>query len=1470
MGLFSCCLWPSAAEPVVESGTIQQKSLPLMQQAQRQPDPGPQATVESAASSPAAEKHDSDWSSSWSKLNQKEATAVQRMLLKVSELIERFAEGSAEREAPVHALKKALQLVATDCHASYASMSLVSLDQQTFLVVASVGSSHEAASLPNLPTAVAGSGSSVEHLVNHGSSTDNRTDSDRQSPHAGGSSSSSSSSSSHAFSWSEDDGRAPPSDWLQLQAAGIRHIHAVPVRSGPEQLLGVLNLGFKHEPCLDMRVAGPRLFSTYMSLVSATLTAVVRDPGLDALVCLARDLAAASSLDAMMQAALLGSRAALTCLQRTGGAPAGGGACGAHTWLRLALISGDKSAAALYDDLGQAGVRARKRSSSSSNPGSSSAAQWVAAIQAAGGLVRTAIPMKHTILAIALANKKQVLIPDVQKLINQLGNINTDLFASKLLRPPSSVLLLPLRAKGVGIFGALYCLADVHTEFPEVAQQLKEVAELLGAALNRQLAGALAAEYAGIQQLDHKQLLARESIVEPGSRLGGLGGCTSHGSGVLPGAVSPSTATPATTAASLATGGYSSTTACSSLTGVAAGAGRSDGSFVAAATASGAMEFGSTIGTASMHGSCCSAGASSTGAPGLGRGFMAWQVASSTSAVAAGITEKLNQKRIDAAMREADEDVLGALQLVAQVGEGGFAKVFRGLYRGLVVAVKVVAVGDASSERAVLKNAHEIAILRSTSHPNIIQAYSCMTDVRVQEVAALCTRQAPCQQRAQLIAALTAGSGSQQQQQQQRSGSDSSGGTCDDATCHIQVMEYCDLGNLTSAIRSHIFSLPLPGAAGPGSRQLATRHASCSSRHGSCESRGGLDSSTDGEGSCCGDSSMCGPAPACGGGSPGLLGSGDGAAPAERRRVNMRWLLLTLLEVAEGMAYLHRLGVVHCDLKPANVLLKSSNADVRGFSAKVGDFGLSRVEDDDACDTFPFNSCGTAAYVAPEALLTTKKVNASVDVYAFGVIMWELFVGRRPYGNMRQQKALLHMCEESEAAAAASCSLTGSGAWGDCGDGLATPHISGVPAALLPGGGLAPAGCQRISSPGGDACPIRPSRPGIPRGCGGSSSAGDALPPAAAAALAEAAAAWNRQRGGAGGPVQGRGSCGGSEQPQQEQAAAMQLQAAQVLQWEQQQPAQHAGQHAHRGGPLLEEEATPPAVEAAPAAGFSGAAGDGGGNHQRTLKAGQQDACQQQAAAAAALVAAAAAGSVYEYQQVGFDGEVVTGVACVGASRHSCGGGGAAVGKLGGAAAQQQLPQAAAAACAGGVGGDVCSQRPPRQRHAGRPPMRSKTFTAGSTSQQQQYEQLLAANAAAGAGSRGRDTAASGSPATSICFGFGPGTELQQQQQQAAQQMLLQRQQQLMAQHGGYNSAAGVLCTQQRQLHVQQQHFAIPVPPGFISAKAAIVALQQQLQQQQHQLTQKAERELLAKRAHAAGSIGSAQRHQRGEGTQEQ
>ncbi len=48
---------------------------------------------------------------------------------------------------------------------------------------------------------------------------------------------------------------------------------------------------------------------------------------------------------------------------------------------------------------------------------------------------------------------------------------------------------------------------------------------------------------------------------------------------------------------------------------------------------------------------------------------------------------------------------------------------------------------------------------------------------------------------------------------------------------------------------------------------------------------------------------------------------------------------MCLLDVASGMAYLHSLGILHGDLKSANVLLKSTRADLRGFSCKLSDFG---------------------------------------------------------------------------------------------------------------------------------------------------------------------------------------------------------------------------------------------------------------------------------------------------------------------------------------------------------------------------------------------------------------------------------------------------------------------------------------------------------------------------------------------------
>ena len=54
-------------------------------------------------------------------------------------------------------------------------------------------------------------------------------------------------------------------------------------------------------------------------------------------------------------------------------------------------------------------------------------------------------------------------------------------------------------------------------------------------------------------------------------------------------------------------------------------------------------------------------------------------------------------------------------------------------------------------------------------------------------------------------------------------------------------------------------------------------------------------------------------------------------------------ILKALLDIASGLDYLHAMGVVHGDLKTANVLLKGSAKDARGFVCKLADFGLSRV-----------------------------------------------------------------------------------------------------------------------------------------------------------------------------------------------------------------------------------------------------------------------------------------------------------------------------------------------------------------------------------------------------------------------------------------------------------------------------------------------------------------------------------------------
>ena len=99
---------------------------------------------------------------------------------------------------------------------------------------------------------------------------------------------------------------------------------------------------------------------------------------------------------------------------------------------------------------------------------------------------------------------------------------------------------------------------------------------------------------------------------------------------------------------------------------------------------------------------------------------------------------------------------------------------------------------------------------------------------------------------------------------------------------------------------------------------------------------------------------------------------------------DMATLVRCALDIVKGMAFLHNADpeVVHNDIKPSNILVDSN------FGCKVADFGLAG-----ATGVF---AGGTPEYMAPE-LITLGQAGKASDVYAFGIVLWELATRDRVY-----------------------------------------------------------------------------------------------------------------------------------------------------------------------------------------------------------------------------------------------------------------------------------------------------------------------------------------------------------------------------------------------------------------------------------------------------------------------------------------
>lgn len=92
-----------------------------------------------------------------------------------------------------------------------------------------------------------------------------------------------------------------------------------------------------------------------------------------------------------------------------------------------------------------------------------------------------------------------------------------------------------------------------------------------------------------------------------------------------------------------------------------------------------------------------------------------------------------------------------------------------------------------------------------------------------------------------------------------------------------------------------------------------------------------------------------------------------------------------LSQIAQALIYLHERGVIHQDVKPSNIF-------VDGMLFKLGDFGVAKTRENPR----PLERAGSPFYMAPELFLGEEATPAS-DAYSFGVMAFELLVGKRPF-----------------------------------------------------------------------------------------------------------------------------------------------------------------------------------------------------------------------------------------------------------------------------------------------------------------------------------------------------------------------------------------------------------------------------------------------------------------------------------------
>ena len=141
------------------------------------------------------------------------------------------------------------------------------------------------------------------------------------------------------------------------------------------------------------------------------------------------------------------------------------------------------------------------------------------------------------------------------------------------------------------------------------------------------------------------------------------------------------------------------------------------------------------------------------------------------------------------------------------------------------------------------------------------------------------------------------------------------------------------------------------------------------------------------------------------------------ASRLERGPLGTGEVISILRDVARALAYAHAHGVVHRDIKPDNVLLSAGSATVTDFGiAKAITAARTDGDGRHATLTQVGTSIGTPTYMAPEQAAADPNADHRADIYAFGVMAYELIAGQPPFqGSTPARLLAAHMTESPRA-----------------------------------------------------------------------------------------------------------------------------------------------------------------------------------------------------------------------------------------------------------------------------------------------------------------------------------------------------------------------------------------------------------------------------------------------------------------------